>query len=164
VRGLIAKLEIFRSSRPHYYARRGHSAACRSFGHDHIADHDRARQENVGCRPRSASTAKANSDASLLSLRFALVVGAPGVALLCVPGELASFKSWNFRARALTRITVVTLPPLMGVLAWNLMRRINSRFDEWVGRPLRLSPIVAEVRLPSERLENANPAHTPACL
>jgi ABC-type Na+ efflux pump permease subunit len=93
----------------------------------------------LGVRPRSASTTKANSDASLASLGVMVVVGMIVVGLLCTRGELAFFMTWDIRIRVLVLTIVVALPALMAAIAWRLARRTNSHFDEWVGRPHRAS-------------------------
>jgi hypothetical protein len=91
----------------------------------------------IGIRPRSASTAKAHSDASLMSLGLGVLVGLTVMMLLCSHHEFAFFNTWDIRDRIIVVAILVALPPMMGLCGWVLTRRTIRRFDEWVGRPHR---------------------------
>jgi hypothetical protein len=100
----------------------------------------------LGIRPGSVSTTTANSRSSLVSLGIGIVVGLTVLALLCSHCELALFRTWDIRLRALSVATLLAVPSLLALLAWSLTRRTLRRFDEWVGRPHRESQVGSSVK------------------
>lgn len=86
---------------------------------------------------KPGSTNSATNKTSLTMLAY-MVFHAPLLwAALASPSELAWFGSLGTPLRWAVILAGLAIPTLTGYFAWFLTRRVTTKFDEWVGRPIR---------------------------